>query len=42
MNEQQQIENLEIRVRRLEQLHLWGISAIFIIGVGYFLVKKKR
>ena len=37
MNEDEQ--NLEVRVRRLEQLHIWGVS-IIAIGIIVYLVKK--
>jgi hypothetical protein len=38
MNEEQQ--NLEVRVRRLEQLHIWGVS-ILAIGLIVYLIKNK-
>ena len=34
-------QNLEIRLRRLEQLHLWGMTAIIIGAVAYIVVKHK-
>lgn len=37
--EDNQLQNLEVRVRRLEQLHIWGIS-IIALGVIYFAIKK--
>lgn len=40
MNEQE-IQNIEIRVRRLEQLHIWGIS-IIAIGALYLILKRKN
>jgi hypothetical protein len=42
MDEQQQIQNLEVRVRRLEQLHIWGISAVFLVGIAYLVTKTKK
>lgn len=37
---QEQLNNLEIRVRRLEQLHIWGIS-IIAFGLIYYVIKNK-
>lgn len=37
---QEQLDNLEVRVRRLEQLHIWGVS-IIAIGLIYYIVKNK-
>lgn len=41
MDEQTQIEDLSIRLRRLEQLHIYGAS-ILAIAVIYLLIKKKN
>lgn len=35
------MNDLEIRVRRLEQLHIWGSVAIVLLGMGYFVMHKK-
>jgi len=35
-----QIQNLEVRLRRLEQLHIWASVAIFV-GVAYYVINKK-
>lgn len=34
--------NLEKRVKRLELLHIWGISAIVVIALGYVIYKKTK
>lgn len=39
MNEEQ-LQNLEVRVRRLEQLHIWGVS-IVVVGLVIYLIKNK-
>lgn len=39
--EDQQIQNIEIRLRNLEQLHVWA-GAIILIGVVYYFVKKSN
>lgn len=38
--EEQQIQDLEIRLRRLEQLHVWAGIAI-VIGVSFYILKNK-
>jgi hypothetical protein len=37
MNEQ----NLETRVKRLEMLHFWALTAIAVVVVGYVIYKEK-
>jgi hypothetical protein len=34
-------KDLETRVRRLEQLHIWGVSILALGLIAYFLIKKK-
>ncbi len=38
---EEQLNNLEIRVRRLEQLHIWGVS-ILAFGLIYYIIKNKN
>lgn len=38
---QQEIQNIEVRLRRLEQLHIWGIT-IIAVGAVYLLLKNKK
>ncbi len=38
--QENEIQNIEVRVRRLEQLHIWGISLI-AIGLIFYVVKNK-
>lgn len=40
MDEQQQIENIDKRLKKLEQLHVWA-SALVVIGVAYYFITKK-
>jgi hypothetical protein len=40
MDEQQQRQNIELRLRRLEQLHIWA-SALVVVGVAYYFITKK-
>lgn len=40
MNEQEQLSNLEIRVRRLEQLHIWGVTLV-AVGLVFYILKNK-
>ena len=37
-----QVENIEKRLQRLEQLHIWGASLLAVILVGVLLVKNKN
>jgi len=36
---EEQVDDLSVRVRRLEQLHIWGIS-ILALGLIYVIYKK--
>lgn len=36
-----ELEDLSIRVRRLEQLHIWGLS-IIAVSLVYVLLKQKE
>jgi hypothetical protein len=38
---EEQLKNLEIRVRRLEQLHIWGVG-ILAFGLIYYIIKNKN
>ncbi len=38
--QENEIQNIESRVRRLEQLHIWGISLI-ALGLIFYLYKNK-
>ncbi len=38
--QENEIQNIEVRVRRLEQLHIWGVSLI-AIGLIFYVVKNK-
>jgi len=40
MDDQQSIQNLEVRLRRLEQLHIWA-GGIIVLGIAYYFIKKK-
>jgi hypothetical protein len=35
-------QNLEQRVKRLELLHFWGLTAIAIALVGYVIYKESK
>jgi len=35
-------QNLEQRVKRLETLHFWGLSAIAVLIVGYVIYKESK
>ena len=34
-------KDIEIRLRRLEQLHIWGATAVVLV-LGYILLKKSE
>lgn len=34
--------DLELRVRRLEQLHIWGASIVAVGFIAYFLLKSYK
>lgn len=38
--EEQEIQNLEVRLRRLEQLHIWASVAI-VAGIAFYILKNK-
>lgn len=40
MENEQQIQNIEVRLRKLEQLHIWA-SALVVVGVAYYFLTKK-
>lgn len=37
-----QNNNIETRVKRLEILHVWGITALVIFVVGYYIYKQTK
>lgn len=34
--------NLETRVKRLEILHIWGVTALVIFVAGYYIYKRTK
>jgi hypothetical protein len=38
--EEQQIQDLDVRLRRLEQLHVWAGIAI-VTGIAFYILKNK-
>lgn len=38
--EEQQIQNIEIRLRKLEQMHIWAGAFIVVAAVLYWTNKK--
>ena len=34
--------DLELRIRRLEQLHIWGLTIVLFGIIGYFALKEVK